>query len=89
MNINELIGNLSKCTDEELKNFSRAISEVQQEREDGLKRKAISAACEALQTLDELLGQTVTVEIACDFGGCVTGELDLLELCDVLREYLP
>ena len=89
MNINELIGNLLKCTNEELRDFSRAICQIQQEREDEQKRKGIEATCEALKTLDELLGQTITVEIESDFGGRVTGELDLLELCDVLREYLP
>lgn len=89
MNINEIIGNLSKCTDEELRNFSRAISTVQQEREDAIKRKAIDEACEALKTLDDILQQTITVEVVDDCAEHVEGELDLLELCEALREYLP
>ncbi len=89
MNINELIGNLSNCTDEELRNFSRAICVVQQERDDEQKRKGIETACEALEALDKLLQQTITVEVVGDYAERVEGELDLLELCDVLREYLP
>ena len=89
MNINELIRELSTHTDEELINLSRAISTVQQEREDMIKRKAIDEACEALKTLDGILQQTITVKIVDYYAEHVEGELDLLELCDVLRGYLP
>lgn len=89
MNINKFIRELSTHTDEELVNLSRAISTVQQERQDSLKRKAIDEACEALKALDDILQQTVTVGIVGDCAEHVEGELDLLELCDILRAYLP
>ena len=83
------INELKNYTNAQLQTLASAVAAERQSREDEKLREIIRKTCANLEELDATIQETVEVAIKdCD-GATVPGSLDLLELCDVLREYLP
>ena len=83
------INELKNYTNAQLQTLASAVAAERQSRDDEELRELIRKTCANLEELDTTIQETVEVAIKdCD-GATVPGSLDLLELCDVLREYLP
>lgn len=83
------INELKNYTNAQLQTLASAVAAERQSRDDEKLREIIRKTCTNLEELDATIQETVEVAIKdCD-GATVPGSLDLLELCDVLREYLP
>lgn len=83
------INELKNYTNAQLQTLASAVAAERQSRENEKLREIIRKTCTNLEELDATIQETVEVAIKdCD-GATVPGSLDLLELCDVLREYLP
>lgn len=83
------INELKNYTNAQLQTLASAVVAERQSRENEKLREIIRKTCTNLEELDATIQETVEVAIKdCD-GATVPGSLDLLELCDVLREYLP
>lgn len=83
------VNELKNYTNAQLQILASAVAAERQSREDEKLREIIRKTCANLEELDATIQETVEVAIKdCD-GATVPGSLDLLELCDVLREYLP
>lgn len=89
MNIETTINKLENYTDEELKALASAIAAERKSRENERLKELIEKTCTYLEKLDTALGETVEVVITDYDGLAVPGSLDLLNLCEALREYLP
>lgn len=83
------INELKNYTNAQLRTLASAVAAERQSRDDEKLREIIRKTCTNLEELDATIQETVEVAIKdCD-GATVSGSLDLLELCDALREYLP
>lgn len=89
MNIETTINVLKDYTDAQLQILASAIATERQSRENERLKELIEKTCANLKELDAAIQDTVEVVIANYDGLAVPGDLDLLNLCEVLREYLP
>lgn len=89
MNIETTINELRHYTSAQLQILSGAIAAERQSRENERLKELIEKTCANLKELDAAIQDTVEVVIANYDGLAVPGSLDLLNLCEALREYLP
>lgn len=89
MNIETTINVLKDYTDAQLQTLASAIAAERKSRDNEKLKEIIEKTCADLKELDATIQETVEVVITDYDGMAVPGSLDLLELCDVLREYLP
>lgn len=89
MNIETTINELRHYTSTQLQILSSAIAAERQSRENEKLKEVIEKTCANLKELDNIIQDTVEVVITNYDGLAVPGSLDLLNLCEVLREYLP
>lgn len=88
MNVETTINILKDYTDAQLKILASAIAAEQKSRDDDKLKKIVEKACVDLEELDTVLDDTIEVTVS-SYGVDFTGYLDLSELCQVLREYIP
>lgn len=89
MNIETTINELRHYTSTQLQILSSAIAAERQSRENERLKELIEKTCTNLKELDAAIQDTVEVVIANYDGLAVPGSLDLLNLCEALREYIP
>lgn len=89
MNIETTINELKKYTSVQLQTLASAIAAERQSRENEKLKELIEKICANLKELDAIIQDTVEVVITDYDGLAVPGSLDLLNLCEALREYLP
>lgn len=89
MNIEATINELKKYTNVQLQTLASAIAAERQFRESEKLKELIEETCANLKELDNIIQDTVEVVIANYDGLAVPGSLDLLNLCEALREYIP
>lgn len=89
MNIETTINELKHYTSTQLQILSSAIATERQSRENERLKELIEKTCANLKELDAAIQDTVEVVITDYDGLAVPGSLDLLNLCEALREYLP
>ena len=89
MNIETTINELKNYTSTQLQILSGAIAAERQSRENERLKEIIEKTCANLKELDNIIQDTVEVVIANYDGLAVPGSLDLLNLCEALREYIP
>ena len=89
MNIETTINELKHYTSTQLQILSSAIAAERQSRENEKLKEVIEKTCANLKELDNIIQDTVEVVITDYDGLAVPGSLDLLNLCEALREYLP
>ena len=89
MNIETTINELRHYTSTQLQILSSAIAAERQSRENEKLKEVIEKTCANLKELDNIIQDTVEVVITDYDGLAVPGSLDLLNLCEALREYLP
>lgn len=89
MSIETIINELKHYTSPQLQILSNAIAAERQSRENEKLKEVIEKTCANLKELDNIIQDTVEVVITDYDGLAVPGSLDLLNLCEALREYLP
>lgn len=89
MNIETTINVLKDYTDAQLQMLASAIAAERKSRDNEKLREIINKTCANLEELDATIQETVEVVVVDYDGEAIPGSLDLLELCDVLRGYLP
>lgn len=89
MNIEATINELRHYTSTQLQILSSAIAAERQSRENEKLKEVIEKTSANLKELDNIIQDTVEVVITDYDGLAVPGSLDLLNLCEALREYLP
>lgn len=89
MDIKNLTQNFQNYTVKELNIIAQAVKDEKERRNNEELKNCIQVARDALCKLDESLGRRVTVNIEDYDGEWITGELDLLELSEVLGEIFP
>lgn len=81
---------LNDFTDDELLNMREQVDKEIQKRFNEEKRKAIDEACASIKKLDSILQHTIVIEVFDrEYGEKVETDLDLLDFCNVLKEYRP
>ena len=88
MNIETTINELKHYTSTQLQMLSGAIAAERQSRENETLKELIEKTCANLRELDTMLNDTIEVTVS-SYSGAFGGYLDLLDLCQVLREYIP
>lgn len=88
MNIETIINELKHCTSPQLQTLSGAIAAERQSRENEKLKELIEKTCANLRELDTMLNDTIEVTVS-SYGEDFGGYLDLLNLCEALREYIP
>jgi hypothetical protein len=89
MNIEATINELKHYTSTQLQALSCAIAAERKSRENEKRKEIIEKTCADLKELDATIQETVEVVVT-DYDGLTThGSLDLLDLCEVLRGYIP
>lgn len=89
MNIETTINELRHYTSTQLQILSNAIAAERQSRENEKLKEVIEKTSANLKELDNIIQDTVEVVITDYDGLAVPGSLDLLNLCEALREYIP
>lgn len=89
MNIETTINVLKDYTDAQLQILASAIAAERKSRDNEKLREIINKTCANLKELDATIQETVEVVIQDYDGATIPGSLDLLDLCEVLRDYLP
>ena len=89
MNIETIINELKNYTSTQLQILSGAIAAERQSRENERLKEIIEKTCANLKELDNIIQDPVEVVITNYDGLAAPGDLDLLDLCEVLRGYLP
>ena len=89
MNIETTINELKKYTSVQLQTLASAVAAERQFRENEKLKELIEKTCTNLKELDNIIQETIEVVITNYDGLAVPGSLDLLDLCEALREYLP
>ena len=89
MNIETTINELKKYTSVQLQTLASAVAAERQFRENEKLKELIEKTCANLKELDNIIQETIEVVITNYDGLAVPGSLDLLDLCEALREYLP
>lgn len=89
MNIETTINELKHYTSTQLQLLSGAIAAERQSRENEKLKEVIEKTSANLEELDKIIQDTVEVVITDYDGLAVPGSLDLLNLCEALREYIP
>ena len=88
MNIETTINVLKDYTNAQLKMLASAIAAERKSRENEKLKEIVEKTCADLRELDTVLDDTIEVTVS-SYGVDFTGYLDLLDLCQVLREYIP
>lgn len=88
MNIETIINELKHYTSTQLQTLSCAIAAERQSRENERLKELVEKTSANLKELDAVLDDTIEVTVS-SYGVDFTGYLDLLDLCQVLREYIP
>lgn len=88
MNIETTINELKHYTSTQLQTLSCAIAAERQSRENEKLKELIEKTCANLRELNTMLNDTIEVTVS-SYGVDFSGYLDLLDLCQVLREYIP
>lgn len=83
------INELKNYTNAQLQTLASAIAAERQSREDEKLKEVIEKTSANLKELDNIIQDTVEVVITDYDGLAVPGSLDLLNLCEALREYIP
>ena len=89
MDIETTINELRHYTSTQLQILSSAIAAERQSRENEKLKEVIEKTSANLEELDKIIQDTVEVVITDYDGLAVPGSLDLLNLCEALREYIP
>lgn len=89
MNIETTINELKHYTSTQLQTLSCAIADEQKSRENEKLKEIVEKTCANLKELDAAIQNTIEVVITNYDGLAEPGSLDLLDLCEVLREYIP
>lgn len=89
MNIETIINELKHYTSTQLQTLSGAIAAERQSRENERLKELIEKTCANLKELDAAIQDPVEVVITDYNGLAVPGDLDLLDLCEVLKGYIP
>ena len=89
MLIETTINELENYTNKQLRELASAIAAERKSRENEKLKEIVEKTCANLKELDATIQETVEVVVVDYDGEAIPGSLDLLELCDVLRGYLP
>lgn len=89
MNIETTINELKHYTNTQLQTLSCAIAAERQSRENERLKELVEKTSANLKELDAAIQDTIEVVITNYDGLAEPGSLDLLDLCEALREYIP
>ena len=88
MNMETTINVLKDYTDAQLQTIASAVAAERKSRENKRLKELIEKTIANLRELDTMLNDTIEVTVSA-YEDDFIGDLDLLDLCNVLREYIP